>query len=105
MTENRRRALAESYFEVGETEEAEELFQSWRAADPRWGFGWIGWAACHGFRADRSKNYGRAEELLRRGFSTPGVRDRDAIAERLQIVCQETGRRREARELGSRPGG
>ena len=28
MTENRRRALAESYFEVGETEEAEELFQS-----------------------------------------------------------------------------
>ncbi len=100
MTENRRRALAESYFEVGETEEAEELFQSWLAADPRWGFGWIGWAACHGFRADRPKNYGRVEELLRRGFSTPGVRDRDAIAEWLQIVCQETGRRREAQELG-----
>ncbi len=100
MTENRRRALAESYFEVGEAEEAEELFQSWLAADPRWGFGWIGWAACHGFRADRPKNYGRVEELLRRGFSTPGVRDRDAIAEWLQIVCQETGRRREARELG-----
>ena len=105
MTENRRRALAESYFEVGETEEAEELFQSWLAADPRWGFGWIGWAACHGFRADRPKNYGRVEELLRRGFSTPGVRDRDAIAEWLQIVCQETGRRREARDSGSRPGG
>ena len=50
---------------------------------------WIGWAACHGFRADRPKNYGRVEELLRRGFSTPGVRDRDAIAEWLQIVCQE----------------
>jgi len=44
MTENRRRALAESYFEVGETEEAEELFQSWLAADPRWGFGWTGLA-------------------------------------------------------------
>jgi tetratricopeptide (TPR) repeat protein len=100
MTENRRRALAESHFEVGEAEQAEELFQSWLAADPRWGFGWIGWAACHGFRAGRPKNYGRAEELLRRGFSTPGVRDRDAIAEWLQIVCQETGRRREARELG-----
>ena len=47
MTENRRRALAESYFEVGRTETAEELFQSWLAADPRWGFGWIGWAVCH----------------------------------------------------------
>ena len=58
MTENRRRALAESSFEAGETEDAEELFQSWLAADPRWGFGWIGWAACHGFRADRPKNYG-----------------------------------------------
>ena len=100
MTENRRRALAESYFEVGETEKAEELFQSWLAADPRWGFGWIGWAACHAPSAGRPKNYGRAEELLRRGYSTPGVRDREAIAEWLQILCEETGRLREAREFG-----
>jgi tetratricopeptide (TPR) repeat protein len=100
MTENRRRALAESYFEVGKTEKAEELFQSWLAADPRWGFGWIGWAACYSSRAGRPKNYGRAEELLRRGSSTPGVRDREAIAEWLQIVCEETGRHREAREFG-----
>ncbi len=44
MTENRRRALAESYFAAGMTETAEELFQSWLAADPSWGWGWIGWA-------------------------------------------------------------
>ena len=70
MTENRRRALAESYFEVGEAEEAEELFQSWLAADPRWGFGWIGWAACHGFRA------GKAQELRQsRGTPAPGILD------------------------------
>jgi tetratricopeptide (TPR) repeat protein len=94
MTENRRRALAESYFEVGKTGKAEDLFQSWLAADPRWGFGWIGWAACHVPRAGRFKNYGRAEELLRRGYSTPGVRDREAIAEWLQILCKETGRLR-----------
>ena len=100
MTENRRRALAESYFEVGRTETAEELFQSWLAADPRWGFGWIGWAVCHIPRAGRPKNYGRAEELLRRGYSTPGVRDREAIAQWLQILCKETGRLREAREFG-----
>ncbi len=101
MTENRRRALAESYFEVGETEKAEELFQAWLDADPRWGFGWIGWAACHVPRAGRSGNYGRAEELLRRGYSaSAGVRDRDAIAEWLQIVCEETGRPREAQEFG-----
>jgi tetratricopeptide (TPR) repeat protein len=100
MTENRRRALAESYFEMGETEKAEGLFRSWLAADPRWGFGWIGWAACYRSRDGRPKNHGRAEELLRRGYSTSGVRDRDAIAEWLQILCEETGRPREAREFG-----
>jgi hypothetical protein len=51
-------------------------------------------------RAGRSGNYGRAEELLRRGYSTSGVRDREAIAEWLQLVCEETCRPREAREFG-----
>jgi hypothetical protein len=100
MTENRRRALAESYFGAGQTDKAEELFGSWLAADPRWGFGWIGWAACHSSLAGRPGNQGRAEELLRRGYATPGVRDRDAIADWLQALCQEMGRAREAREFG-----
>src|SRR5258708_22514269 len=99
-TENRRGALAESYLGVGKTEKAEELFRSWLAADPCWGFGWIGWAACYSSRAGRPRNYGRAEELLRRGYSTTGVRDREAIAEWLQILCEETGRPCEAREFG-----
>ncbi|HVA58946.1 MAG TPA: hypothetical protein VNG13_00190 [Mycobacteriales bacterium] len=100
LVENRRRALAESYFEVGETDQAEELFRSWLDADPCWGFGWIGWAACHFYCASRPKNYAKAEVLLRQGFSVPGVRDRDAVAEWLQILCKETGRASEARELG-----
>ncbi len=100
MTENRRRALAESYFEVGMTAKAEELFQSWLAADPSWGWGWIGWADCYTLGTGKPKNYGRAEELLRRGYSAPDVRDRDYIAERLQDLCKETGRLREAREFG-----
>lgn len=99
MTENRRRALAESCFEVGETDKAEVLFESWLAADPRWGFGWIAWAACHSSPTgrDRPRDYARAEQLLRRGHSTPGVRDREAIAEWLTILCEETGRPLEAR--------
>jgi hypothetical protein len=36
MTENRRRALAESYFELGETGKAEVLYRDWLHADPRW---------------------------------------------------------------------
>jgi len=98
MTENRRRALAESYFEVGEADTAEELFGSWLAADPRWGFGWVAWAVCHfSPLGDRARDYARAEQILRQGYSTPGVRDRDAIAERLKVLCEQTGRQLEAR--------
>jgi tetratricopeptide (TPR) repeat protein len=100
MTENRRHALAESYFAAGMTETAEELFQSWLDSDPSWGWGWIGWADCYTFGVGQPGDYGRAEELLRRGYSVPDVRDRDCIAERLQDLCQETGRVREAREFG-----
>jgi len=39
MVGNRRRALAESYFELGETSKAEALFEQWLEADPRWGGG------------------------------------------------------------------
>ena len=101
MMENRRRALGESLFDVGETGKAQEFYQSWLTDDPRWGWGWIGWSDCHwqGQRG-RPKDHGRGEEILRRGYSVPGVRDRADIAERLSELCQETGRRAEARELG-----
>ena len=71
MTENRRRALAESYFEVGEADKAEELFWSWLAADPRWGFGWVAWAACHSspLGRDSPRDYASAEQML--GYLTP----------------------------------
>jgi hypothetical protein len=97
MTENRRRALAESYFELGHTGTAEELFDAWLGADPGWGFGWIGWACCYRPRPGRPGDPVRSEELLRRGDAAPGVRDRDAIADWLGLVCEETGRPEQAR--------
>jgi tetratricopeptide (TPR) repeat protein len=77
MVENRRRALAESYFELGQTKKAEALFEQWLEADPCWGWGWIGWADLHFFTNNRAKDNVRAEELLRRGYSSLGVRDRE----------------------------
>ena len=99
MVENRRRAVAESLFELGETDAAESLFEQWLAVDRRWGWGWIGWADLHSFTNRRPKNYDRAEELLRRGYSTPGVRDKEDIAERLAHLYEETGRGNEALEF------
>lgn len=101
MVENRRRAVAESYFELGETDKAEALFERWLAADPRWGWGWIGWADLHFFTNNRPKDYSRAGELLRRGYATPGVRDREDIADRLVLLYRETGRDEEAEALAA----
>lgn len=101
MVENRQRALAESYFELGETDKAEALFEGWLATDPRWGWGWIGWADLYFFTKNSPKDYSRAEELLRRGYSTPGVRSRQDIAERLVLLYRETGSDQEAEALAA----
>jgi tetratricopeptide (TPR) repeat protein len=95
-----RRALGGAYFDAGMTEKAEELFRSWLDADPAWGFGWIGWADCYRPWGGRQADMGRAEELLRRGYRAPGVRERAEIAYQLQEVCEQAGRPDEAREFG-----
>jgi tetratricopeptide (TPR) repeat protein len=100
LTENRRRTMAQAYFDAGMTEKSEELFRSWLDADPAWGWGWIGWADCYLPRADRPADLPRAEGLLCRGYRIPGVRDRVYIAERLQEVCEDSGRPDEARQFG-----
>ncbi|MHB1974635.1 MAG: YecA family protein [Acidimicrobiales bacterium] len=101
MTENRRRALAESYFELGETDKGDELFASWLSADPSWGFGWVAWAVCHfdPLGDDRPADAVKAERLLRQGYATPGVRDREAIAGWLAAVCERSGRTADAQRF------
>ncbi|MST31350.1 hypothetical protein GHK86_01210 [Acidimicrobiaceae bacterium USS-CC1] len=102
MVESWRRAVAVTRFELDEVAEAEELFRTWLVADPRWGYGWVAWAVCHLSPAVRTgtTDLVEAERLLREGYSTPGVRDRDAVAEWLKILCHRTGRHAEARSFG-----
>lgn len=89
--ENWRRAIAESWFWLGETSTADQLYRGWLDEDPQWGFGWVGWAS--GYlpppRASASTDYRRAEELLRQGLAVSGVRDRKAIAEWLRRTREE----------------
>ena len=98
MTENRRRALAESYFELGETGKAEALYRDWLQADPRWGWGWIGWSDGYGFLC-KVRDWPRAEQILREGLAVEQVRDRLDMLERLADVLEEQGRKGEATEL------
>ncbi len=99
IIENRRRALAESYFELGDTEKAESLYRKWLADDPRWGWGWIGWADCYWFTRTERRDLNRSEQILRDGFAVDGVRDHADIAERIADLCQEQGRTEEEAEF------
>ena len=99
MTENRRRALAESCFELGETAKAETLYRDWLHGDPRWGWGWIGWSDGYGVTRTKFHNWQRAEQILREGLAVDQVRDRLDMLERLANVCEEQGRKDEATEL------
>jgi len=99
MLENRRRAVAESYFELGETDQAEALYREWLEADPGWGWGWIGWSDCYRFTRTERVDLNRCEQILREGFAVAEVRDRADIADRLADVCEEQGRDEEAKEF------
>jgi uncharacterized protein YchJ len=99
MTENRRRALAESYFELGEIEKAEALYREWLDADPCWGWGWIGWSDCYRFTRTERVDLNRCEQILREGFAIADVRDRADLADRLADVCEEQERDEEAKEF------
>jgi len=99
LLENRRRALAESYFELGEVEKAKALYREWLNADPCWGWGWIGWSDCYRFTRTEQVDLSRCEQILREGFAIAEVRDRADIADRLADVCEEQGRDEEAKEF------
>jgi tetratricopeptide (TPR) repeat protein len=99
MTENRRRALAESYYELGETASAEALYRGWLNLDPRWGWGWISWSDRYRFTRTECKDLNRSEQLLREGLAIPEVRDRPDLVERLADLCEEQGRNEEAKEF------
>jgi tetratricopeptide (TPR) repeat protein len=98
MAENRRRAMAESYYELGETDKAEALYRGWLHLDPCWGWGWIGWSDCYRFTRTEKRDWNRCEQILREGLSIAEVRDRADIADRLADACEEQGRGEEAAE-------
>jgi tetratricopeptide (TPR) repeat protein len=99
LTENWRRALAESYAELGDTEKMEGLYRAWLTADPGWGWGWIGWADCYRFARRDRQDLARAEQLLLEGLAIPAVRDRPDLVDRLADLYDEQGRAAEARAV------
>jgi hypothetical protein len=96
-TENFRRALGSATFALSGARKGDGLFEQWLKDDPRWGWGWIGWADCyHVFATDANRDLQRAEALLKQGLSVSDVRAREDILERLAELCREQGRHDEA---------
>ncbi|MGD0886834.1 MAG: SEC-C metal-binding domain-containing protein [Thermodesulfovibrionales bacterium] len=92
LLENMRRALADSYFDAGDQEKTDSLYREWLAADPRWGWGWIGWADCYWLMLWRERNFEKGERILKEGLAVPDVRDKKFITERLKELYSDAGR-------------
>jgi tetratricopeptide (TPR) repeat protein len=99
MAENLRRALAESYFELGETGKADGLYRAWLEKYPQWGLDLIGWSDCYQLTRTEFKDLHKAEGLLLKGFSIAGVRDFEYLADRLAELYEETGRVDEGKKM------
>jgi len=94
VAENWRRAIAETWFWLGETSKGDQLYRGWLDADPQWGYGWIGWASAYMPPPGKGAltDHQRAEDLLRQGYAVSGVRDRDAVSEWLQLAREKIER-------------
>jgi uncharacterized protein YchJ len=92
LSENMKRAWAESCFSIGETIKAEALFQQWLDEDPSWGWGWIGWSDCYRYLDKNNQDLDKAEKILRDGLSVKGVRDKKEIQNRLAALYAGSGK-------------
>jgi len=99
ITENMKRALAQSYFQVGEVEKTDSLFREWLIEDPQWGWGWIGWSDCYWLDVWKERDFDTGEQILKEGLAVPYVRDKIDIMERLVELYSESDREEEADKI------
>lgn len=98
--ENTKRAIADSHYAIGNTEECERLYSDWLKKDPAWGWGYIGWSDCYGFGAKEIKpNPKRAEEIIRLALEKEYVRDREDVLMRAVKIYDELGQNEKAKKL------
>lgn len=99
--ENMRRAIGESYIELGRQKEGDAIFESYLMEDPKWGWGWIGWSDCYWiFHGNKQNDCYKAETILKKALTVEGLRDRTDVMERLMNFYNDTGRKEEADKIG-----
>ncbi len=89
--ENSNRAIAETYFMMGDIEKGEGLFETYLNEDPNWGWGWIGWSDQYWLCKREKPDFKRSEQILLKALNHPGLRDREDVEERLLELYSEFG--------------
>lgn len=100
MIGNIKRAIADSYFELGDTEKCDQLYSLWLDENSDWGWGYIGWSACYWFKRAKNSSYiKKSIEILEKALPRENVSERMEIVGRLIKLYMKTGRHLEANEL------
>jgi tetratricopeptide (TPR) repeat protein len=95
-----RRAIAESYYELGKFDEGEKLFKEYTANYPAFGWYWIGWSDQYGlFAQEGYENYEKAIDILKQALEVEELSDRQDVLERLESLYVESGMLKEAEEI------
>lgn len=97
--ENAKRAIAETYFLLGDFGKGEELFQGYLSESPKWGWGWIRWSDQYWLFKGKVANYVKGEELLLKALAVPDLDDRDCVEDRLLELYSESGQDEKLKRL------
>ena len=95
---NTRRAIGESYSQLGDMAACDRLFGDWLREDPDWGWGYIGWSDCCCRFKSSTKDYDKAEQILLRGLARSELRDKTDVVDRIIWIYKQTHRFEKVRE-------
>lgn len=99
---NMRRAIAESYFHMGEPEQGEREFKKLTDEHPTWGWGWIGWSDEYGiYSGKENKNCDKAIEILTQALKIEEIDERAEIKLRLKEIYEDCGMFEEAKLIAN----
>ena len=100
MKENTRRAIADSFFALGNATECDRLYQAWLDKDPAWGWGHIGWSDCYHFGMENiAVDQKKAERIISLALEVKDLRDRADVVDRAIEIYQDLDDVQRANEL------
>ncbi|MEN8906929.1 MAG: SEC-C metal-binding domain-containing protein [Clostridiales bacterium] len=97
-TYNMRRAIAESYFELGDKEKGDKLFKKYLEEKPTWG--WIGWSDMYWISGNpEERNDEKAIKILKQALEVDELEDKADVQERLKSLYVDIDMDEEAKKI------